>query len=378
MRLMVNVTPAVNLPTGIGRYVRSLYRELMREKELQIFAFDGRSATREIPPPRRGGRWVIDVLWRLPWPLVLMLRSIRQKIFEWNLRRLLLREKVKLYHETTFFPAAVHDVRQVLTIYDLSLLTMPHYHPRERVAYFRLFFSRRLSRLDHVITISTYIRDEVLRTLPLEPHRVTAIPLAASPVFFPRTEKTVKSVVERYGIQSPFVLAVGTLDPRKNLSLIFRALPLVWRSPLSVVVVGWEGWGHRELRSHLRSAGTSCAIRFLGYLPDDDLAALYSGASCLVYPSLYEGFGLPVLEAMSCGCPVICSNRASLPEVAGDAAWFISPDDPYQLAEALERLLADKKERLRMVEQGLRRARMFSWQATAEKTLAVFKSLLGV
>jgi len=167
------------------------------------------------------------------------------------------------------------------------------------------------------------------------------------------------------------VLFVGTLEPRKNLSLLIRALSMI-KTKIPLVMVGWRGWGRSEWLEEIRAHGLAERVFLAGYVDEATLVSLYSGASVFVYPSLYEGFGLPILEAMACGCPVICSNVSSLPEVAGDAALLIDPQSPEELSHALDKVLTDSELRKQMVVRGLKRVRRFTWQETAARTLDVF------
>ncbi|MGC8719916.1 MAG: glycosyltransferase family 4 protein [Thermodesulforhabdaceae bacterium] len=378
MHVVVNSIPAKGIVTGIGRYVRSLYDAVLRRGDTEVTFFDGKTIEKVLPPYPDPAKYVAvaDRLSNFPWWLLTFHRAIFWLGFEIRLNSVLKRQHASLYHEPGFFPARVTHCPQVLTIYDLSLIKMPYFHPKDRVAFFRLFFKRRLPFASHIITISEFIRQEVLEFLPVEPHRVTAVPLASSGNFRPRAISSVRNIMEKYGLRKPYILAVGTIDPRKNLRLLLRSLALMNREDVMLVMVGWKGWGYGDLANEIEKLKARIPIRFLGYLSDEELAALYSGAHFLVYPSLYEGFGLPVLEAMACGCPVICSSTSSLPEVAGDAALYIDPHNAGDLAGKMELLLDDEPMRQDLVHRGLLRAAEFSWEKVAEKTLQVFRSII--
>jgi alpha-1,3-rhamnosyl/mannosyltransferase len=177
-----------------------------------------------------------------------------------------------------------------------------------------------------------------------------------------------------------YLLTVGTLEPRKNLSLVFRAyrrLPQRLRQAYLLVVAGMSGWHTEAFRAELNALATRGHLRLLGYVPDDALTALYSGAAMLIYPSLYEGFGLPPLEAMASGIPVITSNRASLPEVVGDAGWMVDPDDEATLCETVMAVLEGCEEARARVRLGLERAQAFTWQRCAQETLEAYRAAIG-
>jgi glycosyltransferase involved in cell wall biosynthesis len=171
-------------------------------------------------------------------------------------------------------------------------------------------------------------------------------------------------------------LFVGTLEPRKNLSLLIRALTIS-KTKIPLILAGWQGWGDKKWKQLIADPKLHRRIFFAGHVDDETLACLYTGASAFVFPSLYEGFGLPILEAMACGCPVICSNAASLPEVAGDAAFQLDPTDAEGLAHALDSVLTDSTLRRSMIQKGIERAQQFSWKETAAKTLEVFTRVAG-
>ncbi|MCX7823814.1 MAG: glycosyltransferase family 4 protein [Syntrophobacterales bacterium] len=378
MKLVVNSIPAKGLVTGIGRYVRSLYEVILKYEGVDVTFFDGVKSEKTLPPYRDPKKYIsfIDRFSSLPWWATSWVRSLYWLFFEKRLQKLLDKVKASLYHEPALFPAKITHRPQVLNIHDLSLMKMDQFHPKDRVTFFRIFFKKRLSLANHIITVSEFIKGEVsdLLSVPLE--KITAIPLAPSKHFYPRPSSEVRKVMEKYNLRKPFIIAVGSIDPRKNLKLVIQALNTMDYKDLVLVLVGWKGWGYKELEKDLNRLKRGDKVRLLGYVPDEDLASLYSGALSLVYPSLYEGFGLPVVEAMACGCPVICSNTSSLPEVAGNAAILIDPYDSRALAEAIAAFLENKPLREQFIHLGFYRLAHFSWEKTAEKTIQLFRSLV--
>lgn len=378
MRIVVNSIPVKGLLTGIGRYIRSLYDAILKIEGIKVTFFDGILCEKTLPSQSnlRGRPSVVDKVSRLPWWILVWARAVYWMMFEKRLKGILGKLNASIYHEPSFFPANVDCCPQVFTLHDLSLLNTPQFHPKDRVAFFRLFFRRRIHFASHIITVSEFMKREILNLLHLPSDKVTAIHLAPSSNFYPRSSLTVEKVMEKYSIRNPFIIAVGSIDPRKNLRLILHALDIINHNNLMLALVGWKGWGYEEFKEILSRINSKERVRFLGYIPDDDLAALYSGSHCLVYPSLYEGFGLPVIEAMACGCPVICSNTSSLPEVAGEAAIFINPHNPEELADAIMLLLENESQRQQLIHLGFYRASKFSWEKTAEDTVKLFRSLL--
>lgn len=378
MNILVNGIPLAGLLTGISRYVRCLYTELQGLPNTSVSYITRSGVSSEMPPQAESVAWSkkTERIWRLPDPVVVGLRVLYWRNFEYRLRRGCRREPFHVYHETAFFPAALEDVPVVYTIYDLSLIKYRSEHPRERRWFFDLFFKRRLPYASHILTISEYVRNEIIDETGLPPHLVTAIPLAADPIFSPRKKSEVAEVLRRRGWPEEYILFVGTLEPRKNLSSLIRALTIA-ETKIPLILAGWQGWGDKEWMRLINDQKLQRRVFFTGHVDEETLACLYTGASAFVFPSLYEGFGLPILESMACGCPVVCSNAASLPEVAGKAALQVNPTDAEGLAHALDIVLTDSKLRQSMIHQGIERAARFSWKETAVKTLEVFNQVAG-
>ncbi len=363
------------ITTGVSRYLRSLYGAMAALPDVRCgYVLEGKVLA---APPQEAepGPWMRRTarIWSLPDPAVFGLRCGHWLLYEAKLRRLLARERPDLHHETGFTPAAAKTVPQVFTLHDLSLITWAHTHPKERVWFFKTMFPRRLRYARMVITPSEFVRQEAVQQLGLEPERVVAVPEAPDPLFGPRTEQQIAETLERLQLPSEYILFVGTLEPRKNIDLLMRALPLT-RTDVPVVLAGWEGWGEKPWRKLARKLGVENRLRVTGYVDNETLARLYAGAQALAYPSLYEGFGLPVLEAMACGAPVICARAGSLPEVAGDAAMLVDPSSPDELAGCIDTVLDDSTLRGRLRGAGAARAAEFTWDMAARRTLDIFRS----
>ncbi len=377
MNILVNSLPLTGILTGIARYVRNLYRSLESLQAVGTGFFNGRTAVQNMPLQNGGGSWLIKngKLRFLPDPALFAMRCIHWLGYEHRLRSVVRKQSYDIYHETGFVPARVPDLPVVYTLYDLSLRRFAHTHPRERVWFFEYFVKRRLPLTAHVLTISEYIRSEIMEEFRMPPEMVTAVPLAPDPHFFPRPGKQVRRVLSRLDIPEDYLLFTGTLEPRKNIELLIKALPLL-RQHIPLVLAGWSGWGDKSWRERLSRDGLDTRVIQTGYVDEEDLACLYSGAGVFIYPSLYEGFGLPVLEAMACGCPVIASRSSCLPETAGRAAKFTDPRDPEELAFHIGRLLEDSGLRRELIQLGLEHASGFSWTKTAAGTLEVFDRVL--
>jgi len=287
--------------------------------------------------------------------------------------------KPELYHEPSFLPFR-YAGPTVVTVHDLSPIRYPDTHPKGRIKELEKRLPAAIASAAAVIVDSDFVRREVIGHFGVNPDRVTAIHLGVSGEFRPRAAPDVAPVLEKHGLRHRgYVLAVGTLEPRKNLRHAIDAhatLPERARRNYPLVIAGMKGWLAGELEARIRAAEERGEVRWLGYVPPPDLPLLYAGAQLFVYPSLYEGFGLPVLEAMASGVPVITSNQASLPEVAGDAGIMVDPRDGGALREAMLRLIEDEKEVRRRVELGHAQAARFTWRTCAENTLAVYREAL--
>jgi glycosyltransferase involved in cell wall biosynthesis len=284
-----------------------------------------------------------------------------------------------IFHATNnVFPYRVRAPRSVLTIHDLTLLLFPEWHPADRLAAMVPAFEPAVTRANHIITPSHSTRNDVLKLLPVEPERVSVIPEGVAPIFTPGAPEEVAARLAPFGLRSgEYLLFVGTLEPRKNLLRLLQAVEVAAPEIGPLVVAGGRGWNDDRIRGAVARLERAGRVRSLGYVPDELRPALLTGARAFVYPSLYEGFGLPPLEAMACGTPVLTSNVASLPEVVGDAALLISPEDVPALAAALARIWSDDSLRADLRARGFAQARRFSWERTARLTLDVYRTVLG-
>jgi glycosyltransferase involved in cell wall biosynthesis len=258
-------------------------------------------------------------------------------------------------------------------IHDLSFEHLPETFKRRSWMQMRLTVRRTARAASHVVTDSEYSRQDILRTYRLPPERVTTTPLAASSNFRPTNDER---VLEKYGVSGDYILAVGSIQPRKNIARLIRAYTLMrsqhdGRVP-KLVVAGKNAWLFKET---IRAAAISSAsdnILFTGYVPESELPALYTGALCFAYPSFFEGFGIPLLEAMRCGTPTIASDRTCFPEVVGDASLMIDPFDEQSIADALWRMISDAALREQLRSRGFVQSSLFYWQQTARLTLDVY------
>ena len=255
----------------------------------------------------------------------------------------------------------------VVSIHDLSFEHLPHTFRRRSRTQLRLTVRRSARSAAQILTLSEHTRRDVIETYGIEPSRVTAIPLAAPHHFSPVEDyKELSRVRHTYGIDGPYILSVGSIQPRKNLARLIRAY---------ASLRGKHAWLYEETLRALEQTGVEKSVILTGYVPETDLPALYSGALCFVYPSYFEGFGLPPLEAMKCGAAVIVGNKTSLPEVVGDAALTVDPFDESSIAAAIEKLIKDSVLRRALSVKARERAAIFDWRDTARQTLRVYQEV---
>ncbi len=268
-----------------------------------------------------------------------------------------------------------HPRRTVVTIHDLGYLRYPQAHTLASRLYLHLstIFSARAA--SKVIAISEATKHDLIDRYKIAPGKITVIYHGRDPIFAPvRDERKIKGTAARYGINRPYCIHVGTLQPRKNLAMLAQAwgkLSAQMENPPQLLLVGKRGWLYNSLLQQIEAAGLGNLVKLADYVERDDLPALYSGAVALTFPSLYEGFGLPVLEAMSCGTPVLASTASSVPEVVGGAGILLNPHDPQAWASAVQRLAEDQPLRAELSRRGVERAAQFTWERCARQTLRV-------
>lgn len=292
-----------------------------------------------------------------------------------------LQSPISLFHSPYFIkPYFGLPCPSVVTIYDVISARYPEYLPSGRARLvFEITTRLALATSAHVFTLSEASRRDLITLYHVPPAKITVTPLAADDRFQPQPAEAVAAIRHKYGLSQDYVLYLGINKPHKNLKRLLAAWRLCHREHLTgqVPLVIGGAWDPRysRLKQTVDEFELGEVVHFLGPVPEEDLPALYTGATLFVFPSLYEGFGLPVLEAMACGTPVACSGTSSLPEVAGDAAFFFDPTDVEAIAVTLTRALAEPDLRIALREQGLARARQFSWQQTAQKTMEAYTRL---
>ena len=374
MSIYIDVSPAVHQRAGLARYASRLARSLIAEHgQEHSFALFHNGVDRG---RRLDGLGTVPVrsvpFGYKPWRMAVWLAQMANVGFD----RLV--PDAELFHATEHLLLPLRTTPTVLTVHDLAFSLFPAYHRRLNYMFLTAAMPLFVRRATALITVSESTKRDLMRVYGVPAGKITVTYEAASSLFAPALPDRVAAVRARYGLPQRYLLTVGTIEPRKNLIRLVNALHLLRRLDpgLSLVIVGGTGWLYQDFFELLEKLGDPQAVLLSGYVPDEDLPAVISGAEALVLASLYEGFGLPALEAMACGTPVVCSNASSLPELGGDAARYFDPQNTEDIARALQTVLSDADLRAEMRQRGLIQAARFSWQRTARETLAVYERVL--
>lgn len=376
MRIGINTLSLPSQKTGGGKYISYLINSLCRlDRSNSYSVFANRTNMPQFHLDNCSNFDMIDCGFmanirplRLGWEQVFLPHQVKER-------------QVDLLHSPGFIAPLGLKCRSVVTIFDMTFFLFPDRHTLSKRLYFGFFLPRSARKADMIIAISESSKNDIIRCLHLPEEKVRVIYPGADESFRPvQDEEGLEQVKSRYGIKKDFILTVGVLEPRKNLDRLIRAFDLLLSKDgfdLQMVIVGKKGWAYQPILDLPDHLGLQDRVIFTGYVPEEDLPLLYNGACLFVYPSIYEGFGIPVLEAMACGTPVITSNVSSIPEVAGDAALLVDPYDIQAIAQAIEKLLGDEELKGKMKHAGLKQARQFSWEKMALLTLEVYKEILG-
>jgi len=374
MRICIDVSAAVHRRAGLGRYAQELTRALVAQGENDYVVFYHQRGQAHLDPP-------IDTLPQLttwlsvkPWRLWAMLAHFSGVTQDYKF------QGVDIFHATEHLLPRLRRIRTVFTLHDLIFRFDPASHlPLNRI-YLNLMMPRFLRTADAVVAVSECSKRDAMRLYGTPAEKIHVIPEGVDAHFKPSHPECVEHVRRTYHLPERFILCVGTIEPRKNLPILFEVLASRREQGLEIwplVIAGKPGWLYEPIFQRVAELGLQNLVHFTGFFPDDDLPALCSAATLLAMPSRYEGFGLPVLEAMACGTPVVCSNTSSLPEVAGDAALLVPPDDVRGWGEAIAHVLTDDVLRAQMRERGLVQAARFTWEQAARQTADLYRRVAG-
>jgi len=288
----------------------------------------------------------------------------------------LMRLGLDVLHSPDFIPPHRPSCKSVITIHDLAFLLYPHFLTKESARYYG-HIDQAVRWTDHIIAVSENTKRDTVQHLGVPEDKITVVYEAPSPIFRPMDrQKAEEWVRDHHGVDGRFVLFVSTIEPRKNVPTLVQAIGQLrecYKEDVHLVLAGGKGWLFEDAFATIEELNLDAQVHFLGRVSSEELLYLYNAAELLAHPAFYEGFGLPPLEAMACGLPVIVSNVASLPEVVGDAGLLIDPHDVDELAVAMWRILTDSELRQEMRDKGLKQAQRFSWERAARETAAIYR-----
>jgi len=376
VRIGIDYTAAVNQTAGIGRFVRSLVRAVaaIDHDNEYVLVHAAPNPGRVVDAPiadnvstrqlRLRERY-LNVIWhRLHAPIPVDLFA----------------GPLDVFHSPDYVLPPVRRGVRLITVHDLAFLVQPECADERLREFLEQAVPKSAGEADYIITDSENTRNDVICLLDAAPERVFVVPGGVDPSFRPASAQEVAAVRAEYELARPYLLAIGVIEPRKNFPRLIDAYARFRvRTGLQhqLVIAGGKGWLSEATYDQAERSAFQSDIRFTGYVPERYLAALYTGAEVFAYPSLYEGFGLPVLEAMACGTPVVCANTSSLPEFAGDAALLVPPEDLDAMADALEQACVDTDVREDLRTRGAKRAASFPWERSAAKLVEIYEQVAG-
>jgi len=352
---------------GIGHYIASLVKALRElEPQEEIYILQSRKDKSDLaqPPFKRAYLWTPS----------------HHRLEQFSLPVELLPLRLDLLHSPDFIPPFRFRGLSVITVHDLAFLIYPQILTRESARYYGQIDTA-VERADHIIAVSECTKRDLMSLLGVPENKITVVYEAADSIFRPiDREEARRRVKELFGLEGDFILFVSTLEPRKNVPTLLKAFRIIKErcgERLKLVLVGGRGWLSCKIFEMVDELKLQDDVVFLGFVPRDKLLYLYNAASLLAHPAIYEGFGLPILEAMASGLPVVASNAASIPEVIGKAALLVDPEDEEALAAAIRQVLKEPELAERLSQKGLKRAASFSWKKAAQETMEVYRKVLG-
>lgn len=372
MRVCIDGQSLLTKRTGIGNYTYNLIDKISLNNhpyDVSVFANSMRgNLVQEFQ------NTTIDFkLTRFPYKIY------KKCVYDYNINIGLFAGSFDLFHSTNFIaPKIGKNKKLVITVHDLAFKYFPEMIEKETLNLINEYLPRSLERANKVIAVSENTKKDLITNYSIDPNKIVVTPLACNREQYQRVsnEEKIAVVKTKYNILNDYFIYIGTLEPRKNIPNLIKAFNKVANTyeNISLVLVGQKGWGYEEISKLINEFNLEDRIIFTGYVPDEEIPALLSGSISFVYPSFYEGFGLPVLEAFSCGVPVITSNNSSLPEVAGELGVYVDPYNVDDLANKLNKMLEEKHNL--DSKKYIERAKQFSWESLAEKTSDVYMKLL--
>jgi len=370
--ITIDVSAGVNVSAGLGRYTRSLVNEMLPMMDTTPTLFYNHIKGRSQFPREWETLPTKHVNWGYkPWRMAVLMGQHMRLPFN----RLV--PKTTVFHATEHLLMPLGNTKTVMTVHDLIFKLFPEHHKRLNYWYLNHAMPLFVSRADHVIAISEATKRDLIQYYNTPTEKITVIYEAAAPHFKPQSPETISQVKKQYNLPEQYIVVVGTIEPRKNYSRLLEAIHHLKRDfpDVGLVVVGSKGWLYEPFLEKIRTLNAEPWVHFPGFIPDEDLPAIYAGATLMAMPSIYEGFGLPILEAMQCGTPVVSSNAASLPELGGNAALYFSPTNIDEMVQQIKNVIEDAQLQDIMRQKGYVQAQRFSWKQAAIETLSIYKML---
>jgi len=365
----VDIQAAIAQRAGVGRYTRMLVEHLAPlagADALSLFYFDFKRCGVPFPVPgaeQKAVRWCPGRIMQKAW------KTAGWPPFDWFAGR------ADLYHFPNFILPPLTKGKTIVTIHDVAFLRHPEAAEKRNLKYLNNRIADTVRRADAIITDSHFSAREITELLKVPPQKLFPVHLGLSPDMKPAAAVDVENVRNLYGLQMPFILTVGTLEPRKNIPFLIDVFERLTDFPGDLVIAGMKGWSYEPILERMRTSKFADRIHYLEYVEDGMLSALYSAAELFVFPTIYEGFGFPPLEAMACGTPVVSSNAGPLPEVLGNAAVLMDGYSAGEWVEALADLLRDRTKQDLLCAKGREQAAKFDWNKTAAETWRIYRAL---
>ena len=367
-KILIDSISLLSSLTGIGRYTYEIANHLKENSTINYNYFYGYYSINLLESTQKSNLKIIKSM----ITKISLLKKVSRKLLILSSR--FFTPTYDLYWQPNFIPNNRIKAKKVVTsVHDFSFILYREFHPKERIEYFDNFFFQNLVRSDMIITGSNYSKNEILERTDFTKEQIKVIYHGIDHKLF----KVYKNIKLNFELPKKYILSVGSIEPRKNLIGLLKAYALLddkLKSEYQLVLVGFKGWENREVMDIIKKNKKS--IHYLGFINDEELAKVYNLASLFLFPSFYEGFGLPPLEAMACGTPVICSHSSSLPEVGGDAVVYCTPHDTNDINQKILLVLNDTKLQTKMIEKGLEQAKKFSWDKSAQEHQKIFEEVL--
>lgn len=368
-KILIDTVSLLSPLTGIGRYTYEIAKQLQKNSNLKLkFFYGGFESKKLLSLSEKKDKQSLKIS-AVNTPIV---KKVLRKLA--HILNKTFPSKCDIYWQPSFIPNAdIRAKRVITTVHDLSFMLYKDFHPKQRVEHFEKHFLKNIAISDMIITGSNYSKQEIVKELSFTEDKIRVIYHGVDHDIF-KVDRSRKTSLD---VPKKFILSVGSIEPRKNLEGLLRAYSLLGdqlKTQYKLVLVGFKGWNNKEIMRLIELDRKN--IHYLGFVSDEELSKIYNQASCFVYPSFYEGFGLPVLEAMACGVPVVCSESSSLPEVGADAVLYCNPKDKKSIRDKIELILQSQELQEQMMQKGVTQASKFSWEKSTKEHLELFEEVM--